>query len=62
MGARQGQQLSTNCTCTKTCGNGNLRAARSANTVLTLADNSLVSTSKFVDAGYMVVFDNKEVY
>jgi hypothetical protein len=35
--------------------------ARSANIVPTLANNSLVSTSKFVDAGYTVVYDDKEV-
>ena len=35
--------------------------ARSANIVPTLANNSLISTSKFVDARYTVVYDNKEV-
>jgi hypothetical protein len=34
---------------------------RSANFVPTLANNSLISTSKFVDAGYTVVYDDKEV-
>jgi hypothetical protein len=34
---------------------------RSANIVPTLANNSLISTSKFVDAGYTVVYDDKEV-
>jgi hypothetical protein len=34
--------------------------ARSANIVPTLANNSLISTSKFVNAGYTVVYDNKE--
>ena len=31
------------------------------NIVPTLANNSLISTSKFVDARYTVVYDNKEV-
>jgi hypothetical protein len=35
--------------------------AQSANIVPTLANNSLISTSKFVDAGYTVVYDDKEV-
>jgi hypothetical protein len=35
--------------------------ARSANIVPTLANNSLISTSKFVDAEYTVVYNNKEV-
>jgi hypothetical protein len=35
--------------------------ARSANIVPTLANNSLISTSKFVDAGYTVIYNNKEV-
>ena len=35
--------------------------ARSANIVPTLTENSLLSTSKFVDAGYMVVYDKNEV-
>ena len=35
--------------------------ARSANIVPDLATNSLMSTSKFVDAGYTVVYDDKEV-
>ncbi len=35
--------------------------AQSANIVLTLANNSLMSTSKFVDAGYTVVYDDKEI-
>jgi hypothetical protein len=35
--------------------------AQSANIVFTLANNSLISTSKFVDAGYTVVYDNEEV-
>ncbi len=35
--------------------------AQSANIVPTLANNSLMSTSKFVDAGNFVVYDNKEV-
>ena len=35
--------------------------ARSANIVPELATNSLMSTSKFVDAGYTVVYDDKEV-
>jgi hypothetical protein len=35
--------------------------ARGANIVSTLANNSLMSTSKFVDAGYTIVYDNKEV-
>jgi hypothetical protein len=34
---------------------------QSANIVPTLANNSLISTSKFVDAGYTVVYDDKEV-
>jgi hypothetical protein len=35
--------------------------AQSANIVPTLANNSLISTSKFVDAGYTLVCNNKEV-
>jgi hypothetical protein len=35
--------------------------AQSTNIVPTLANNSLMSTSKFVDAGYTIVYDNKEV-
>jgi hypothetical protein len=35
--------------------------ARTANIVPTFANNSLISTSKFVDAGYTVVYDDKEV-
>jgi hypothetical protein len=35
--------------------------ARSANIVPTLANNSFISTSKFVDAGYTVVYDDKVV-
>jgi hypothetical protein len=35
--------------------------ARSANIVPTLANNSLMSISKFVDTGYTLVYDNKEV-
>jgi hypothetical protein len=35
--------------------------AQSANIIPTLANNSLISTSKFVDAGYTVINDNKEV-
>ncbi len=35
--------------------------AQSATIVPTLANNSLISISKFVDAGYTVVYDNKEV-
>jgi hypothetical protein len=35
--------------------------AQSANIVPTLANNFLMSTSKFVDAGYTVVYDDKEV-
>jgi hypothetical protein len=35
--------------------------AQSANIVPTLANNSLMSTNKFVDAGYTVVYDDKEV-
>jgi hypothetical protein len=35
--------------------------AQSANHVPTLANNSLISTNKFVDSGYTVVYDNKEV-
>ncbi len=35
--------------------------AQSANIVPTLANNSLISTSEFVDAGYTVVYDDKEV-
>jgi hypothetical protein len=35
--------------------------ARSANIVPTLASNSLMSTSKFVDARYTVVYNDKEV-
>jgi hypothetical protein len=35
--------------------------AQSANIVPTLANNSLVSTSKFVDAGYTVIYKDKEV-
>jgi hypothetical protein len=31
------------------------------NIVPNLANNSLMSTSKFVDAGYTVIYDNKEV-
>ncbi len=38
-----------------------LEPARSANIVLILANNSLMSTSKFVDAGYTIVYDDKEV-
>ncbi len=34
---------------------------QSANIVPTLANNSLISTRKFVDAGYTVVYDNKKV-
>jgi hypothetical protein len=34
--------------------------ARSANIVPTLANNSFISTSKFVDAGYTVLYNNKE--
>jgi hypothetical protein len=35
--------------------------AQSANIVTNLANNFLLSTSKFVDAGYTAVYDNKEV-
>jgi hypothetical protein len=35
--------------------------ARSASIVPTLAKNSLISTSKFVDAGYTIIYDDKEV-
>jgi hypothetical protein len=35
--------------------------AQSANIIPTLANNSLINTSKFVDAGYTVVYDDKEV-
>jgi hypothetical protein len=35
--------------------------ARSANIAPTLVNNSLISTSKFVDAGYTVVYNDKEV-
>jgi hypothetical protein len=35
--------------------------ARSANIIHTLANNSLISTNKFVDAGYTVIYDDKEV-
>jgi hypothetical protein len=35
--------------------------ARSANIVPTLANNSLMSTSKFVDAGYTIIYNDKEV-
>jgi hypothetical protein len=35
--------------------------ARSANIVPTLANNSLISTSKFVDTGYTIVYEDKEV-
>jgi hypothetical protein len=35
--------------------------SQSANIIPTLANNSLVSTSKFVDAGYTIIYDNKEV-
>jgi hypothetical protein len=35
--------------------------AQSANIVPTLANNSFISTSKFVDAGYTVIYDDKEV-
>ncbi len=35
--------------------------AQSANIVSTLANNSLISTSKFVNARYTVVYDDKEV-
>jgi hypothetical protein len=38
-----------------------LEPAQSVNIVPTLANNSLMSTSKFVDAGYTAVYDNKEV-
>ncbi len=34
---------------------------QSANIVPTLANNSLISTSKFVEAGYTIVYNNKEV-
>jgi hypothetical protein len=34
---------------------------QSANIIPTLANNSLISTSKFVDAGYTVVYNDKEV-
>jgi hypothetical protein len=34
---------------------------QSANIVPTLANNSLISTSKFVNTGYTVIYDNKEV-
>jgi hypothetical protein len=34
---------------------------RGANIVPTLANNSLISTRKFVDAGYTDVYDDKEV-
>jgi hypothetical protein len=37
------------------------KSAQSANIVPTLANNSLISTSKFVDAGYTVVYDDKVV-
>ena len=35
--------------------------ARSANVVPALTENSLLSTSKFVDAGYTIVYDKNEV-
>ncbi len=35
--------------------------AQSANIVPTLANNSLISTNKFVDAGYTIVYDDKQV-
>ncbi len=35
--------------------------AQKANIVPTLANNSLISTSKFVDAGYTIIYDDKEV-
>jgi hypothetical protein len=35
--------------------------AQSANIVPTLTNNSLISTIKFVDAGYTVIYDDKEV-
>jgi hypothetical protein len=35
--------------------------ARSANIILTLDNNSLISTSKFVDARYTVTYNDKEV-
>ena len=35
--------------------------AQSASIIPTLANNSLISTSNFVDAGYTVIYDNKEV-
>jgi hypothetical protein len=34
---------------------------QSVNIVPTLTNNSLMSTSKFVDSGYTVVYNNKEV-
>jgi hypothetical protein len=35
--------------------------AQSANIVPTLANNSLISTRKFVDAGYTIAYDDKDV-
>jgi hypothetical protein len=35
--------------------------AQSANIIPPLANNSLISTSKFVDAGYTVIYNDKEV-
>ncbi len=35
--------------------------AQSANIVPTLANNSLISTSKFVDARYTIIYDDKEI-
>ncbi len=37
------------------------KPARSANIIPTLANNSLISTSKFVDAGYTIVYNDKEI-
>ncbi len=34
--------------------------AQSANTIPTLTNNSLISTRKFVDAGYTIVYEDKE--
>jgi hypothetical protein len=34
---------------------------QSSDIVPTLANNSLISTSKFVDAGYTIIYDDKEV-
>ncbi len=35
--------------------------AQSVNIVPTLANNSLMSSGRFIDAGYTIVYDDKEV-